>query len=72
MNTPGPSKCCSREGRHRVCFPAQSAGRRRGPIFGQPDMFIASTAAEEGLTIVTRDTIHFTAAGVPFFGLWTG
>jgi predicted nucleic acid-binding protein len=55
-----------------LCFPTQSAGRRRGPTFDQPDLFIAATAAEEGLTIVTRDTTHFTAAGVPFFSPWTG
>jgi hypothetical protein len=55
-----------------LCFPAQSAGRRRGHTFGQPDLFIAATAAEAGLTVVTRDTIHFEAAGVPFFSPWTG
>jgi hypothetical protein len=47
------------------------AGRRRGHTFGQPDLFIAATAAEAGLTVVTRDTIHFEAAGVPVFNPWT-
>jgi predicted nucleic acid-binding protein len=48
------------------------AGRRRGHTFGQPDLFIAATAAEAGLTVVTRDTTHFDAAGVPVFDPWTG
>ncbi len=48
------------------------AGRRRGHTFGQPDLFIAATAAEAGLTVVTRDTIDFEAAGVPVFNPWTG
>jgi hypothetical protein len=47
------------------------AGRRRGHTFGQPDLFIAATAAEAGLTVVTRDTIDFEAAGVPVFNPWT-
>lgn len=46
------------------------AGRRRGHSFGQPDLFIAATAAEAGLTVVTRDTTHFEAAGVPVFDPW--
>jgi hypothetical protein len=55
-----------------LCFPTQSAGRRRGPTFDQPVLFITSTAAEAGLTVVTRDTTPFEAAGVPFFSPWTG
>jgi predicted nucleic acid-binding protein len=47
------------------------AGRRRGHTFGQPDLFIAAIAAEAGLTVVTRDTAHFDAAGVPVFNPWT-
>lgn len=46
------------------------AGRRRGHTFGQPDLFIAAIAAEAGLTVVTRDTTHFDAAGVPVFNPW--
>jgi predicted nucleic acid-binding protein len=48
------------------------SGRRRGHTFGQPDLFIAATAAEAGLTVVTRGTTHFEAAGVPVFNPWIG
>ncbi len=48
------------------------AGRRRGHPYGQPDLFIAAAAAEAGLTVVTRDTTHFAAAGVPVIDPWTG
>ncbi len=48
------------------------AGRRRGHTYGQPDLFIAAAAAEAGLTVVTRDTTHFAAAGVPVIDPWTG
>lgn len=46
------------------------AGRRRGHTFSQPDLFIAAIAAEAGLIVVTRDTIHFDVAGVPVFNPW--
>lgn len=46
------------------------AGRRRGHTFGQPDLFIAAIAAEENLIVVTRDTAHFEAAGVPVLNPW--
>jgi predicted nucleic acid-binding protein len=46
------------------------AGRRRGHTFGQPDLFIAATAAENDLIVVTRDTVHFVAAGVPVLNPW--
>ncbi len=48
------------------------SGRRRRHSFGHPDLIIAATAAEAGLTVVTRDTTHFEAAGVPVFNPWIG
>ena len=36
----------------------------------KPDLFIAATAAEAGLTVVTRDTAHFEAAGVAVLNPW--
>lgn len=48
------------------------AGRRRGHVFGQLDLFIAATAAEEALVVVSRDATHFTAAGVALLDPWTG
>jgi len=47
------------------------AGRRRGHTFGQLDLFIAATAAESGLVVVSRDVIHFIAAAVPVLDPWT-
>lgn len=47
-------------------------GRKRGHTFSQPDLFIAAIAAEAGLIVVTRDTTHFIAAGVPVLDPWTG
>ncbi len=48
------------------------AGRRRGHTFSQPDLFIAAAAAESELIVVSRDVIHFIAAGVPVFNPWSG
>lgn len=47
------------------------AGRKRGHTFDQPDLFIAATAAEAGLIVVTRDVTHFEAATVPVLDPWT-
>jgi len=47
------------------------AGRRRGHTFGQLDLFIAATAAESGLVVVSRDVIDFIAAAVPVLDPWT-
>lgn len=47
------------------------AGRRRGHVFGQLDLFIAAAAAEENLIVVSRDTIHFVAADVPVLDPWS-
>ena len=45
-------------------------GQKRGHTFGQPDLFIAAIAALEDLVVVSRDTTHFLAAGVPVFDPW--
>jgi predicted nucleic acid-binding protein len=48
------------------------AGCDRGHTFGQLDLFIAATAAEEELIVVSRDATHFLAAGVAILDPWTG
>jgi len=45
-------------------------GRKRGHTFSHPDILIAATAAQHGLTVVTRNTSEFAAASVPFFNPW--
>jgi predicted nucleic acid-binding protein len=46
-------------------------GRKVGYTFSQPDLFIAATALEHGLTIVSRDTSGYERAGAPVFNPWT-
>lgn len=46
------------------------AGRKRGHTFSHPDILIAASAAQRGLTVVTRNTSEFAAAGVPHFNPW--
>jgi predicted nucleic acid-binding protein len=46
-------------------------GRKVGYTFSQPDLFIAATALEHGLTIVSRDTTGYQRAGAPVFNPWT-
>ncbi|SFW36644.1 type II toxin-antitoxin system VapC family toxin [Nitrosovibrio sp. Nv17] len=45
-------------------------GRRSGHTFSQPDLIIAATAAQYGLTIVSRDVSEFERARVPFLNPW--
>lgn len=45
-------------------------GRKSGHTFSHPDALIAATAAQHGLTVVTRDTSDFVAAGVPALNPW--
>lgn len=45
-------------------------GRRAGHTFSQPDLIIAATALQRGLTVVTRDTADFQRAGVPLLNPW--
>jgi predicted nucleic acid-binding protein len=45
-------------------------GRKAGHTFSQPDLLIAATAVHHGLTVVSRDRIHFDRAGVPVLNPW--
>ena len=46
-------------------------GRKAGHTFSQPDLIIAATALEHGLTVVSRDTTHYERAGVPVLDPWS-
>jgi predicted nucleic acid-binding protein len=45
-------------------------GRKSGYTFSQPDLFIAATALQHGMTVVSRDTHEYERAGVPVFNPW--
>ena len=45
-------------------------GLKAGHTFSHPDVLIAATAAQHGLTVVTRDPSDFVAAGVPATNPW--
>ena len=45
-------------------------GRKGGHTFSQPDLIIAATALQYGLTVVTRDTGDYERAGVPLLNPW--
>jgi predicted nucleic acid-binding protein len=45
-------------------------GRTAGHPFSQPDLLIAATALQHGLTVVTRDTADFARARVPVLNPW--
>jgi toxin FitB len=45
-------------------------GRRVGHTFSQPDLIVAATALQHGLTVVTRDTGDFNLARVPLLNPW--
>lgn len=45
-------------------------GRKVGHTFSQPDLIIAATALQHGLTVVTRDTGHYELARVPLLNPW--
>ncbi len=45
-------------------------GRKTGHTFSQPDLIIAATAFQHGLTLVTRDTADFRRARVPLLNPW--
>ena len=47
-------------------------GRKRGHTFSHPDVLIAASAAHYGLTVATRNTKEFIAAGVAVHDPWTG
>lgn len=43
------------------------AGRKARHTYSQPDLIIAATALQHGLTVVTRDASEFERAGVAVF-----
>ena len=45
-------------------------GRKAGHTFSQPDLIIAATALQNGLTVVTRDTRDYKLARVPLLNPW--
>jgi predicted nucleic acid-binding protein len=45
-------------------------GRKAGHTFSQPDLIIAATALQHGLTVVTRDTADYARARVTVFNPW--
>ena len=46
-------------------------GRRAGHTFSQPDLIIAATALQHGLTVVSRDTRDYARARVPVVNPWS-
>jgi toxin FitB len=46
-------------------------GRKAGHTFSQPDLIIAATALEHGLTIVSRDTTDYKRARVAVLNPWS-
>ncbi len=47
-------------------------GRKVRHTYSQPDLIIAATALQHGLTVVTRDTSDFERARAPVFNPWEG
>lgn len=45
-------------------------GRRRGHTFSQPDLIIAATALDHGLTVVSRDVSDYRQALAPVLNPW--
>jgi toxin FitB len=45
-------------------------GRKTGHTFSQPDLIIAATALEHGLTLVSRDTSEYDKARVAVLNPW--
>jgi len=46
-------------------------GRKMGHTFSQPDLILAATALEHGLTLVSRDARDYEQARVPVLNPWT-
>jgi toxin FitB len=46
------------------------AGRKSGYTFSQPDLIIAATALEHGVTVVSRDTADYEKSGVAVLNPW--
>lgn len=47
-------------------------GRKSGHTFSQPDLIIAATALQHGLTVVSRDVTEYELANVPVVNPWKG
>jgi predicted nucleic acid-binding protein len=45
--------------------------RKRGQVIAEPDLMLAATAAEHGLTIATRDIAPFRRLGLDVMDPWT-
>jgi predicted nucleic acid-binding protein len=45
-------------------------GRKTGRTFSQPDLMIAATAIDHGLTVVTRDRSDYDKARTDVLNLW--
>ena len=45
-------------------------GRKTGYTYSHPDLLLAATASQHGLTVVTRDRSDFDKAQVPVFNPW--
>lgn len=45
-------------------------GRKLGHTCSQPDLIIAATALQHGLTVVARDTSDYKRARVPLLNPW--
>jgi len=45
-------------------------GRKTGHTYSHPDLVLAATALQHGLTVVTRDRSDFDKARVPVFNPW--
>ena len=46
-------------------------GRKAGHTYSQPDLIIAATGLQHGLTVVTRDAADHARARVPVFNPWS-
>lgn len=45
-------------------------GRKKGHTYSQPDLLIAATALQRGMTVVSRDTADYVRTGVGLFNPW--
>jgi predicted nucleic acid-binding protein len=45
-------------------------GRKSGRTYSQPDLIIAATALEHGMTLVTRNIKDFSGLNLPIYDPW--
>lgn len=45
--------------------------RKQGAVISEPDLMLAATAAEHGLTVVTRDVVPFRRLNLQVLDPWT-